>query len=882
MHRQTTRFYTKKATAIILMIIFLGELLCLMVLFDLKSETKKDKLYSPQTKNQIPVKSTNVDFFYPCKLGKIKVCIDKNFKPYTQIVEDKFDYTLFSEIVIVLLIKSIGLFLWINQFRRQLSEKLKVQTSDFFRRRTKSVDNVKFKKRIERELFNSEQHYRSLVETTNEGIFVTQGGCTKYVNSTMLNITAYTEVELLTAKSLELIHPDDKNLVISNYHKRIKGEKVDQRYLCRILKKDGSIRWVEISGTKIEWEGASAILNVLTDITERKQIEQQLLESESKFREMANLLPQIVFELDEDGRLTYINEHAYLILGYDKSEIKLGEKTHFFHIPEERQKMTEGVQSVLDGVLPIRALEYTLVCKDGSLLNTLIYVNPIFRNNKRIGVRGVIADITRLKQAEQGLRESEQRYRLLVETANEGIMVVKDGYVEFLNSMLLKITSYSRDELMSIPFLTIVHSEDKEHVKSYYANILNACEFESRCQFRIYGKDKRVKWVEMNAALIEWQGETAILNLVDDITERKQTESALVESEKNLAKAQQIALIGSWSLNMQTNTFTCTKEFRNIFNVDSSIFNPELDSLIHIIHQEDIQIFKNTMNPHYLIENLSPMEYRVIQPNGTVRIIYAEVRFDFDLLGKPIRCMGITQDITELKKAEEERKSLEQMRDYMQYTTKAVEKERLTISRELHDDLGQALTAIKMDLEVLKGHASHDHDIVFSSKVSKIACSVIETIKTVQHLTEKLRPEIIDDLGLNAAIEWYTDEFAQRYGIKIILETDNGVEISADISLTIFRILQESLTNIARYSKATQVQIRISYICSNVHFEIFDNGIGISDEQIKSKNSFGIWGMTERVQSLGGSFAITSKKRGGTEIRVEIPIISDNKNEIDY
>jgi len=108
------------------------------------------------------------------------------------------------------------------------------------------------------------------------------------------------------------------------------------------------------------------------------------------------------------------------------------------------------------------------------------------------------------------------------------------------------------------------------------------------------------------------------------------------------------------------------------------------------------------------------------------------------------------------------------------------------------------------------------------------------------------------------------------------------VEISADISLTIFRILQESLTNIARYSKATQVQIRISYICSNVHFEIFDNGIGISDEQIKSKNSFGIWGMTERVQSLGGSFAITSKKRGGTEIRVEIPIISDNKNEIDY
>ena len=207
----------------------------------------------------------------------------------------------------------------------------------------------------------------------------------------------------------------------------------------------------------------------------------------------------------------------------------------------------------------------------------------------------------------------------------------------------------------------------------------------------------------------------------------------------------------------------------------------------------------------------------------------------------------------------------------MQYTTKAIEKERLIISRELHDNLGQALTAIKMDLELLRLHVPDNLNSMFVSKVNKITGQVIETIKTVQHITGKLRPEIIDDLGLGAAIEWYVDDFALRYGIKIRLKIDSVTEVSTDISLTIFRILQESLTNIARYSEATDVCIRLYYTHSNVHFTISDNGIGVNDEQIKSKNSFGILGMAERSQSMGGKFSIARKEKGGTEIKVIIP-----------
>ena len=870
MHGHIARLYKRRIVVIMLMMIIFFGLILLVVLPNRKSNPERDDLsYFLYTKYQPFVKQDlNVGLLTPVPKDVRQIV---NHSVLIQVAEAKSNYTLFGAVFIAVLIISIVTFFCINQFR-QLSNKLKAQNLECYRLSTQLVDYIASRKDVEQKLRDSEQHYRLLVEAANEGIVVIQEEYLKYVNSKMQDITSLTEEKLLSTFFLDLIHPDDKKLVQNNYLKQIKSDKIKQKYSCRMLKLDGNIRWIEISGAKIEWEGAPATLFFLIDITEQKHIEQQLIESESKFRDMADLLPQIVFELDNEGKLTYVNEHAYRILGYDKTEIKLGHRTHYFHIPEERKQMEGGIQYVLDGLSPIRELEYTMVRKDGSFLKTLIYVNPIIRSNERVGVRGIIVDINKLKEVEQGLRESEQRYRSLVETANEGILVTQHDHFKFANSMFLKMTGYSREELMNISFFEIVHPEDKSLVKTHYNNRLNENEVASRYQFRIYDKNHRVKWVEMNGTLIEWQGGIATLNLATDITERKLTERALIESEENLGKAQQIALIGSWSLNIYTNTFTCSKEFCRIFNTDASTLSSKFDSLIDMIHPEDIQIFRNSMDLDYLIENSDPIEYRIIQSNGAIRTIYAEVKLDLNQVGEPIWCMGIIQDVTERKKAQEEKKLLEQMHNYMQYTTKAIEKERLIISRELHDNLGQALTAIKMDLELLRLHVPDNLNSMFVSKVNKITGQVIETIKTVQHITGKLRPEIIDDLGLGAAIEWYVDDFALRYGIKIRLKIDSVTEVSTDISLTIFRILQESLTNIARYSEATDVCIRLYYTHSNVHFTISDNGIGVNDEQIKSKNSFGILGMAERSQSMGGKFSIARKEKGGTEIKVIIPI----------
>jgi len=234
------------------------------------------------------------------------------------------------------------------------------------------------------------------------------------------------------------------------------------------------------------------------------------------------------------------------------------------------------------------------------------------------------------------------------------------------------------------------------------------------------------------------------------------------------------------------------------------------------------------------------------------------------------RFLFFAKEITDRKKTEEKLKnSLSQLQQLSQHTEKAIENERKLISRELHDDLGQALTAVKIDLGIIKQQVTGDEII---NKISKVSNLVGDTIRSVQRITAQLRPEIIDDLGLEAAIGWYTNEFAQRNNIEIVLNIDQGLTITPDTSLLLFRILQESLTNVARHAQANRVDIKLEKIGTNIHFSISDNGVGIKESDLRSKKSFGIIGMNERSTLLGGTFKIYRGNNHGTIINLIFPL----------
>jgi len=228
-----------------------------------------------------------------------------------------------------------------------------------------------------------------------------------------------------------------------------------------------------------------------------------------------------------------------------------------------------------------------------------------------------------------------------------------------------------------------------------------------------------------------------------------------------------------------------------------------------------------------------------------------------------------------IKRIEQElRRSSEQLLQYN--IEKAKENVRAAIARELHDNLGQALTAIKIDLGIIRQNVSDSKVVIMINKVSAF---IIETIKEVQRLTLQLKPQIIDDLGFEEGIEFYTKEFAQRNKIEVFSDIDSGLAISPDASLIIFRIMQEALTNIVRHSGATRVDIELSKNRDNIDFRISDNGIGIADNEIKSKKSLGIIGMKERAALLGGTIDIYCGKNCGTVINLIFPLKHKLSNE---
>lgn len=234
------------------------------------------------------------------------------------------------------------------------------------------------------------------------------------------------------------------------------------------------------------------------------------------------------------------------------------------------------------------------------------------------------------------------------------------------------------------------------------------------------------------------------------------------------------------------------------------------------------------------------------------------------------------QDITERRAAEERlRQSAEALRALSERLRVVREEERTQIAREVHDEVGQALTALRMDVAWLERRlaAVGEQRTALESKLRSMSELIDTTLDAVQRIVTELRPGILDELGLEAAIEWYVLEFEQRTGTACFFRSELEVShVEPGRSIAVFRILQEALTNVARHSEATQVQIRLSSDGAKLRLVIQDNGRGIAQDRIDTSGSLGLVGMRERTRSLGGDLTIRGASGRGTTVTLTIPL----------
>jgi two-component system sensor histidine kinase UhpB len=276
-----------------------------------------------------------------------------------------------------------------------------------------------------------------------------------------------------------------------------------------------------------------------------------------------------------------------------------------------------------------------------------------------------------------------------------------------------------------------------------------------------------------------------------------------------------------------------------------------------------------------------PFEYMITNKNGGKIWINQRSVVLRNAKNEAVSIEAILTDVTERKNYEEKlEETTLKLRALSNYQQRIREEERLYISREIHDQLGQDLTVLKMDLSMISKNAAKQTDNtpndkinVFIDELKKTTSYIDEIINKVRKIATELRPDILDKLGLSEAIEWHAGEFEKRSNIKCITKLcEEEPVLSPEKSISVFRIFQETLTNTARHSGATEVKIELNIINGWMILSIHDNGRGITPSEIEKGTSLGILGMKERVLILGGIWNINGEKDKGTTVQIKVPL----------
>jgi signal transduction histidine kinase len=261
--------------------------------------------------------------------------------------------------------------------------------------------------------------------------------------------------------------------------------------------------------------------------------------------------------------------------------------------------------------------------------------------------------------------------------------------------------------------------------------------------------------------------------------------------------------------------------------------------------------------------------------DGTPMRIEGDYMVLYDERGRIAGHFGIQRDVTDRHRSTEQLEaSRQQLRALASRLQKVREEERTQIAREIHDELGQALTGLKLDIAWMKNRLPRDAEVM--GQCASIIERIDQTLSSVRRIATALRPSVLDHLGLAAALEWQGQEFGARTGIEVAMEVStDGTVVPDDLGSSAFRILQESLTNVARHAHATRVTIRLEQTPTLLTLEVSDNGIGCTSGCIEAKGSLGLLGMRERALACGGEFTISGKANLGTTVRLRVPLVPE-------
>ena len=480
------------------------------------------------------------------------------------------------------------------------------------------------------------------------------------------------------------------------------------------------------------------------------------------------------------------------------------------------------------------------------------------------------------KEKTRQLRESQIKYRDIIEKSNDMIVVVQDGNLRFANLKTLALTGY-KEEILNMPILDLIHPEDRPMVLETYNMWLQGKDSSSIQVFRVLKKNGESIWVELNVVGTMWEERPATLNFIRDISVRKRAEDALRESE-----AQKRALLDA-----------SEDRIRFVDKDMKIIWGNKTTALVHGISPEDL--VGKTCYEAFVGRN-SPCEgCATVKARETGRIERAEIfqpevkgikegtYWDTycvplkDRAGKIDGFIQVARNITISKLAEERIHTLSQQ------LLKAQENERQRISRYMHDHVAQDLSTLKIGIKTLFDDQPEASQPEIMQRLSKLSEILQGTITAVRGLAYDLSPPGLDQLGLVQALFQSCEDFSEKSGVEcnFYCAGMDGLRLSSDIEINMYRLVQEGLNNVKKHAEANHVVVRLVASYPSILLRIEDDGKGFDVEgrlhRASKEKRMGLGSMEERVSLLNGSLKVQSCLMEGTKIFIEIPF-KEKKN----
>jgi len=612
------------------------------------------------------------------------------------------------------------------------------------------------RKHIEDALYESNQFKNRIIQSIQEGIIV-YGLDQKYLvwNTFMEKLFGITASEVIGKHPLDLFPFVKDAGIIENLNKVLNGQIIDGFGYQYNVPGSGKAGWAieTIKPLMNDFGEIIGAVSTLLDITDSKKASEALIDAELLYHDLYNNTPTMFMSVEhKTNKVIECNETLLKKTGFNRDEV-IGQQIFMRYHPDSLEKAKSKLE-IFNKTGEISNSEIDLLTKLGGKIPVLINATAVRDENGKIMYsRKVLQDISGLRQVQEELSQSEERYRAVAETAIDSIITIDDiGIIVGWNQGATHTFGYGEHEIFGNSISMIIPDN--------YSN----------------GHSEGFKGIK------EGKGLNLIGKTIEMAGKRKNGE--IFPIELSLAKWQ-------------------------------------------------------TANDHFFT--------------------------------------GIIRDITKRKLVENAlQNSQEQLKKFAAHLQSIREEERISLAREIHDELGQILSAIKIDIGLFMQKITRNNVLPTSEllldEIDNIYKLVDKTIITARKIMSELRPEVLDTIGFVEAVKSFSMEFQQRYHINCTFESDfSKLKINPQQSIALFRICQESLSNVARHAEATEVTIKLQKADNKLIIKIIDNGKGIDDQQKARTDSYGIIGMRERVFLLEGELCLISHPGEGTTVKIEIP-----------